>query len=303
MKVAKSYVNYIYDETKAYENSKGKLVVDALAECDRCGGTGIYACRVENNQIVPHPAYNGVCLACNGSGKHRKTIRLYTDEEFAKIEVQNQKKQEKKEAERQERMIAEYADKKAVWLKKYNCNEESVFIYFPSDSYDKKEELKNAGFTFTPELMWHCAAVPEQYADLVIEVQLDKIIDFSAWGNGFFKPNVKDFVNEMLVAARPIPTSHYIAEEGKRVYDIPVTLTSVRGFDGMYGYSQIVRFEDAEGNIIKWFTSVEIPYEIGDTLLLTGTVKSCSEDKYENGAEVTTLTRCKMKDVEAQTST
>ena len=298
MKVAKSYSNYSYDETKAYKNDKGNLVVNAVAKCERCGGTGIFACRVENGVIVPHPAYGGVCLACDGNGKLYKTIRLYTDEEFEKMEKQNQKNKEKKEAETQERMKAEYAEKKTTWLKKYNCNEKSVFIYFPSDSYEKKEELKTAGFTFIPELMWHAAAVPEGYSDLVVEVPLSEIVEFSAWGAGFFKPEAKDFVKKALVNARPTPASHYIAEEGKRVYDIPVTLTSVRGFEGMYGYSQIVRFEDKEGNIIKWFTSVEIPYEVGDHLLLTGTVKSCSEDKYEDDAKVTTLTRCKMKNKE-----
>ncbi len=297
MKVAKSYVNYIYDETKAYKNSKGKLVVDALGMCDRCEGTGIYACRVENNQIVPHPAYNGVCLACNGSGKHLKTIRLYTDEEFAKMEKQNQKKQEKKEAERQKQMVAEYANKKTAWLKKYNCNEKSVFIYFPSDSYDVKETLKSAGFTFVPELLWHCATVPAGYEDKVVEIQLSSIITFSAWGSGQFNAGSKDLVNEAILSKRPRPTSDYIAEVGKRVRNIPVTLTSVRGFEGMYGYSQIVRFEDEDGNIIKWFTASELSFEPGDKVLLTGTVKKCDIDKYEDGAKVTTLTRCKLAEI------
>lgn len=297
MKVAKTYQNWEYSESKAYKNDAGNLVVDARGKCDRCVN-GVFICRVENGQPVPHPNANGVCFACNGTGYQYKTIRLYTDEEFEKMEIRNQKTEEKKENGRKAEMLENYEQKKIEWLQKYNCNENSVFVYFPSNSYEKKEELKSAGFSFTPELMWHAAVVPEGYSSLVVEIPLDELVEFSAWGTGFFKSGVKDLVNETLINARPTPASHYIAEEGKRVRDVLVTLTSVRGFEGMYGYSQIVRFEDEENNIIKWFTSVEVPYEIGDHLLLTGTVKSCSEDKYENGAEVTILTRCKMKDAE-----
>ena len=35
MRVAKSYVGYEYDETKAYEKN-GKMYVSARCKCDRC---------------------------------------------------------------------------------------------------------------------------------------------------------------------------------------------------------------------------------------------------------------------------
>lgn len=89
--------------------------------------------------------------------------------------------------------------------------------------------------------------------------------------------------------------SQWIGEEKERVRGLSVTLTDIRGFEGYYGYSQIVRFVTEDGNILKWFTGVEIPFEIGDTLTLDGTIKQLVEDKYEDDAQVTILTRCKIR--------
>ena len=43
-----------------YEKN-GKLYTAVQDICDRCQN-GVYVCRVENNQPIPHPAYGGVCL-------------------------------------------------------------------------------------------------------------------------------------------------------------------------------------------------------------------------------------------------
>ena len=67
--------------------------------CDRCGGTGIYACRVENGQPVPHPAYNGVCLKCGGSGKVTAKWIERTAEYQAKLDARRQKREEARRAE------------------------------------------------------------------------------------------------------------------------------------------------------------------------------------------------------------
>ena len=84
MRVAKSYVGYEYDETKAYEKN-GKMYVSARCKCDRCT-KGVYITRVENGQLIPHPAFGGVCLKCGGSGFITKEVRLYTDKEFEQME-------------------------------------------------------------------------------------------------------------------------------------------------------------------------------------------------------------------------
>ena len=63
------------------------------------------------------------------------------------------------------------------------------------------------------------------------------------------------------------------------------------GFDGMYGWTSVVTFEDEDENIFVWFTSKELSIAIGENVTLTGTVK---EHKTYKGVKQTILTRCKI---------
>ena len=85
MKVATSYQGYNYDETKAYEKN-GKLYVMAETPCDRCSGKGIVISHVENGILIPVQPDSGICYKCGGKKVIEKEIRLYTDEEFARME-------------------------------------------------------------------------------------------------------------------------------------------------------------------------------------------------------------------------
>ena len=134
MRVAKSYVGYEYDETKAYEKN-GKMYVSARCKCDRCT-KGVYVTRVENGQLIPHPAFGGVCLKCGGSGFITKEVRLYTDKEFERMEKASAKAAERREAAREQKMKAEYANKRAKWLEENGFNENlTTFVYFPANSF------------------------------------------------------------------------------------------------------------------------------------------------------------------------
>ena len=77
-----------------FSNDKGKLYTKVKQKCDRCTN-GIYAIGVENGHIKPHPAYNGVCLKCNGVGYIVETVRLYTEKEFNSIEKQKERAAER----------------------------------------------------------------------------------------------------------------------------------------------------------------------------------------------------------------
>ena len=295
MRVAKSYEGYEYDETKAYEKN-GKMYVSARCKCDRCT-KGVYVTRVENGQPIPHPAFGGVCLKCGGSGFITKEVRLYTDKEFEQMEKASAKAAEKREAAREQKMKAEYADKRAKWLEE-NCFNENLttFVYFPADSFEVKDSLKDAGFKFNRSLLWHIANIPEGYEDKVVEITLDKVAEIGAWGEGCYRPNARTFVDDMLKNCRPIEesTSEWLFEEKERFYDYAVVLKSVRGMETRFGWTQLVKFEDANGNILQWWTAVEIKAEVGDQVLLTGTVKA--HDEYK-GVKSTTVTRCKIKAV------
>ena len=295
MRVANSYVGYEYDETKAYEKN-GKMYVSARCKCDRCT-KGVYVARVENGQLIPHPAFSGVCLKCGGSGFITKEVRLYTDKEFEQMEKASAKAAEKREAAREQKMKAEYANKRAKWLEENGFNENlTTFVYFPADSFEIKDSLKDAGFRFSKILLWHIANIPEGYEDKVVEINLDQIAEIGAWGEGYYKPDARTLVDDVLKNCRPIEesTSEWLFEEKERFYDYAVVLKSVRGMETRFGWTQLVKFEDANGNILQWWTAVEIKAEVGDHVLLTGTVKA--HDEYK-GVKSTTVTRCKIKAV------
>lgn len=296
MRVANSYVGYEYDETKAYEKN-GKMYVSARCKCDRCNGSGIAISHVCNGQPVPYINDGGICYSCNGAGYFRKEIRLYTDKEFEQMEKASAKAAEKREAAREQKMKAEYANKRAKWLEE-NCFNENLttFVYFPADSFEVKDSLKDVGFKFNRSLLWHIANIPEGYEDKVVEIALDKVAEISAWGEGFYRPDARTFVDDILKNCRPIEesTSEWLFKEKERFYDYAVVLKSVRGMETRYGWTTLIKFEDDHGNILDWWTSTDVKAEVGDRVLLTGTVKSHNEYK---GIKSTTVTRCKIKAV------
>lgn len=294
MRVAKSYVGYEYDETKAYEKN-GKMYVSARCKCDRCNGSGIAISHVCNGQPVPYVNDGGICYSCNGAGYFRKEIRLYTDKEFEQMEKASAKAAEKREAAREQKMKAEYANKRAKWLEENGFNENlTTFVYFPADSFEVKDSLKDAGFKFNRSLLWHIANIPEGYEDKVVEITLDKVAEIGAWGEGFYRPNAKTFVDDILKSCRPIEesTSEWLFEEKERFYDYAVVLKFVRGMETRFGWTTLIKFEDDHGNILDWWTSTDVKAEVGDRVLLTGTVKSHNEYK---GIKSTTVTRCRLK--------
>ena len=293
MRVAKSYVGYEYDETKAYEKN-GKMYVSARCKCDRCNGSGIAISHVCNGQPVPYVNDGGICYSCNGAGYFRKEIRLYTDKEFEQMEKASAKAAEKREAAREQKMKAEYANKRAKWLEENYFNENlTTFIYALGDSYDIKEKLKDAGFKFNSSLLWHAATIPTGYEESCIEVSFNEIGEFSAWGEGHFNPDVKRIIEDKIKKARPASKSQWIGEEKDRIVDLPVVLVSIHGFETRYGYSQVVKFLNGD-NIITWFTAVDIKFEPGDNILLSGTIKKLDEYK---GEAQTIMTRCKLKGI------
>lgn len=209
------------------------------------------------------------------------------------MEKANTKVAEKRAAAKEEQMKAEYAEKRQKWITSNGFNDNlTTFVYFPSNSYDVKDQLKDAGFRFDKVLLWHIAEVPEQYKDSCIEISFSEIGDFSAWGEGHFRIGAKDIVSEKILSTRPASCSEWVGQEKEKISDLPVTLVSIRGFEGYYGYSQVVKFLNGD-NMITWFTATDIPFEPGDELLLSGTIKKLDEYK---GDKITVMTRCRMKE-------
>lgn len=291
--VANSYKNFEYDEDKAYTKS-GKLYVDAKCKCDRCV-KGVYVTRVENGQPVPHPAYGGVCLKCNGTGVVSKSIRLYTAKEKATMDRQAMLRAERKEkaAEEAKREAeAQSEQNKSEWLEKNGFSAEGITYVAVGNTYEIKEMLKEQGCRFSPVLKWHCAEkfdLPEDYK--WIEVKFDDVMEWNAYHkNAYFFESAKAFVEKAIAQAEGPSNSEYVGKVGERLRNVTAVYKSARGFEGRYGYTNIYTFESGE-NILVWFTTSELSLKKGDIVDLTGTIKKHEEFR---GVKTTQLSRCKV---------
>ena len=286
--VADSFKNW--DRVGEPYDKSGRLYTKIKTKCPRCGGLGIIVARVENNQSIPIPVDKGICYQCGGAKYVTKEARLYTESEYNTMQRNKEREKERKAAAAEAKMKAEFETKKADWLKRNGFDAEGkTYIYIGSDSYQRKEELKGKGYIFNPILKWH-SPLPENEK----KIEQHDVTDFysiTAWGDYTPISGAADKVQAIIDAAKPASTSHWIGTEGEKIKDLSVTLVGIRGFETRFGYSQAVTFNDAEGDVLTWFTSVNIPFEISDSCKLSGTVKKLDEYK---GCKQTILTRCKL---------
>ena len=267
----------------------GKMYSKARQNCDRCV-KGVYACRVENNQIVPHPAFSGICLKCGGTGFITKEVRLYTEKEKAAATRAKERAAERKVEQR----LANAERKKAEWLKRECFTPDGVTtVYVGSNSFDVKDQLKAEGWKYSQLLGWHIAEgdVEKYGAENLAEVSVSDVAAFNLYGEGCWLSTAKNFVDQIRNSRKPVSKSEWIGEVGERLYDISVTLVSVHGYNNQFGYSQVVKFETEDKSEIIWFTASDIQIKVGEKGMLTGTVKK--HDIYKN-SKTTIVTRCKI---------
>ena len=289
MRVANSYVGYEYDETKAYEKN-GKMYVSARCKCDRCT-KGVYVTRVENGQPIPHPAFGGVCLKCGGSGFITKEVRLYTDKEFEQMEKASIKAAEKREAAREQKMKAEYANKRAKWLEENCFNENGVtWIYAKADSYEKKDILKQLGMKFSKNLLWHAPFLIPEIADACVKIDIQDIATATAWGEYCYNPNVNDIIKSKMIIEKS--DSEWIEGKINDRIQIKVSGVSKRIINTRFGLTNLYTFISENKNKIQWWSQTNIDFPKENIFTLAGTIKDFNEFK---NAKITTLTRCKIK--------
>ena len=190
-------------------------------------------------------------------------------------------------------MIEEFKENSEKWLEKNGFTPDGkTYIYAGNDSYNIKEELKQAGFRFDSMLLWHKATKDEKYIDRLIEINFDDILEMSAWGTGHYKEGAKEYITNRIAEVQPEDTSEWVGEVGEKIKDIKIQLTRKYSFETKYGYSTCFNFIDENGNVLVWFSSTVQECEIGQWVSLKyGTVKEHNEYKSQ---KQTILTRCKL---------
>ena len=267
----------------------GKMYVDIKNKCDRCT-KGIYAVGVENGHIKPHPAFGGVCLKCGGSGFiYKSKVRLYTEEEYERNKRNQERARQRKEEKREAEMLKTAAARKKDWLEKNGFDEDgNTYIIF-GDSYSIKDELKDAGWKFSHQFLWH-KSDPAGYEDRVIRLNLADIGVWTAYGQIVFNEDAAAYIKNKLDSALPPSNSEWI--DGEKISKLPVVLVSKSGYEGHYGYTNIYNFETVEGNKITWFTTTIQKVDLGGKYFLSGNIK---ERKTYKKDKVTIVTRCKIR--------
>jgi hypothetical protein len=82
----------------------------------------------------------------------------------------------------------------------------------------------------------------------------------------------------MKRAAEPKNRVH-LGTLGERTGFAQVTIKAIRSFDSAFGVRTMIRFEDAQGSVLIWWKSGDTKWEEGETIDITGTVKSHEEYK------------------------
>lgn len=285
-KVAPSFQNAKIE--KVDEKNRKALVVET---CDRCGGSGTY--------IIP-PFFAGTCFKCNGAGKISKWVKAYTPEEFNKYTAQQERAKERKAEAEKARIAALDAasdSNKRMILEKLGFDPESSHVYIigGGDTYAIKDELKKLGCRYCPSFNWYSTKpieLPEGYTTVAIPV--DEVYD---WFPRTKRLEVNENAKEAADAARksiaPKSDSEYMGSIKERLRNLNTELINFRPIESAYGTSILYSFK-VDNNIVVWFATgmgVDSSIQIGDKVILTGTVK---DHKEYNGVKQTVLNRCKV---------
>ena len=288
--------------SEPFENEKGKMVVKIQRKCDRCSGLGIIVARVENNQYIPIPVDGGVCYKCGGSGKETKLVRAYTEKEYARMQAANERARAKREAEKEAkaRDLVENAAKykHEVALKLGFGEDEKAYLVYGDDTFAIKDKLKELGARFDPTLKWFFSKeveLPKGYK--LCAMSFDELYNYNPQGKwAEFKEDAKAIVSQRIAELKgPSTSTYYPGVEKERIHNITAKVSSIRGFEGMYGYTSVYTFTSGD-YVFVWMTSkCNLDFAVGDTVDLTGTIKKF--DEYMGVAQ-TYLTRCLVKKVE-----
>lgn len=252
--------------------------------CPKCGGTG----------YIPGYEYveGGVCFMCGGSGRGSHSVIVRTYEYNQKLINARLEKARKTAGERN-----------AKWLKSWGFSEQGEAWIVMGKTYEIKDQLKAAGATYRDTFGWHFDHSVEGFS--TTKISIDDIMyvnsddeaetlahyqmDGSLTWNLF---EIKQYLKERKAKWEKdnAPETEWYGSIKDKV-TLDVTLKSIRGFDGVYGWTSIITFEDAQGHQFLWKTGSYIEAQEGDKVTLKGTIKDHSEYK---GIKQTELTRCKI---------
>ena len=280
------------------ENGMAKLVkidrngskhFEGYRPCPRCGGSGVFYVGTNNGALVPAMPANGMCYKCEGTGKVWGTWVERTPEYEAKLAARREARANARAAEARDARRAAAGEANEKFLTRWGFNSDGKAWAVVGDTFEIKDELKEAGAKYNNIMGWCFNAEPTFDA---VEIHADAIMDKDADGWYSMKSDAAEIVRAAKNAAMPESRSEYVGEVGGNVA-ADVKCVAGFGFNTAYGSMEIYKFKDAAGNVFTWKTGSVPMVRKGERYKVRGTVKDHEEYK---GEKQTVLTRCKIEE-------
>lgn len=276
--MALTYIRTDKNGTKIYHNYT----------CPRCGGVG-------GNDAW---AYTGwTCYSCGGTGRREKAevIKEYTPEYRAKLDAQREKREEKKRNE----IMAKAVELNEEFFDRQGISREGFFWVVLGNTYEIKDELREAGATYNSDLGWY---FNKQTSYPSIMLHVDEYYRKDQYGvyrwnevnYGEVVDATKAKIKEANNSEKNITSQHF-GNVGDKL-DITAKYTRSSSWETHFGYRTQTQychtFTDGEGHIFIWKTTSPIyDIDIDTEVELKGTIKA--HDEYK-GIKQTSLQRCKI---------
>ena len=247
--------------------------------CGRCGGRGV----IDGYRYVD----GGICFECGGTGVSKPTtIKVYTPEHDAKLAAQREARAKKRDAEAYQRLCGTYVER----MEKAGFGhegEEWVVYRILGETYSIKDELKEQGCKFKPQIGWYSAKPLDNHKAqrMVASDVLEDAYPLINW------KSMDDCHAAFVEEKAEGPQTEFVGEVGERKqFVVDVKRIIELGVKSYYGHSSMTYMhvmEDEGGHCLIWVTS----NYLGDGRhVINGTIK---EHKEYKGVAQTVLTRCK----------
>jgi hypothetical protein len=108
--------------------------------------------------------------------------------------------------------------------------------------------------------------------------------------NAYDRYLARQAAKQAQIAALPASANTHVAPVGSKIIT-QVEILIAKEIYGSYGVSTMLKMKDEQGRILVWFAT-RASAQVGDVLLLAGTVKDC---RMYNGVAETVITRGKLE--------
>lgn len=122
-----------------------------------------------------------------------------------------------------------------------------------------------------------------RYAEEYNTRDVDKIIKLKEKSDKEIQASIEANYQKQKSASEHLFKSDFVGDVGDKV-EVSATIETIFGFRGTYGWTNVVKFVDSEGNLFISFSSAKFLDNVheGDEVALSGVVKNHNEEDIRN---------------------